>query len=360
MLIINLVGRAVLRARVRLVHTRRVGLFLIAALWCARVADAQIPGRSLHIALEPAIDVPRVAPTGDSFPLEWISHVAVLRSGGAAIVDNRQHRLSLFDRDGTLKASTALSSDSDRSPVGASALAVGPADEMFVYDTQSGMLHTFQLDGARIRRSRSTQLFASGSSLCTIGSTLFLLAYRDGNLVHQFNLEGRLLRSFAPAPGATEAERVASTIGGSRINCDAPSGTIVIAFNASPAVRAFGVAGTPKWEYVIDGFRRVVVRPLPDGSIRVTKPGNQADVTQSVFFVGRDALAVQVARGGRPDTASGRAWQLETVVLRAVDGVLMGSQFELGPLLAVGENKVAAIDHRARLLVHIYALSMTR
>jgi len=339
-------------------HWRRtlgaIMAILLATPLHAQVSSAESQSR---IVLTPFATLP--GRDADSEPAQFgtISR-AVLRSAGSVVLaDNQAHALSLVDLKGTRVASGSLSGDSRQGVVHVSAIAIDAKGDLLIYDERSGFLHSYQVRGSSIRLAHSAQLFSGGSDMCVMHQSAYVLLYHNGNVIHEFDLSGRHVRSFAPPDGENDVARMGSLAGGAGILCDAATGTVMLRVSASPVLRAFNSDGTSRWRQVVPDFRSLKIEAMSDGSIEMSRPPGGVDVTMSAFALAGGALAVQIARN-RPDTAQHRKPPIETIVLRAKDGVQLASSSRLEKLFELGQHKVGFVERSPRQVLRIWSVSM--
>lgn len=311
----------------------------------------QAPTRRL-VTGEPII-VPVDSDVAHAAHLRRIARAAPLAGGYVLIADNSQHRLMKFDRHGGLAAEGPLSSDSIGAPVSATAVGEFADESLVVVDQAGGKAHVYSAVRGVISERAQFRIGEVAVDACTAGDKLYVLGYSRGQLVHEYDSKGRAIKSFAQAPGGTEAERSGSLVGGAHIAC-VGVGTVVLSRNVSADVRGYDQSGGDRWTFSVPDFRAASVRVFPDGSIQIHKNADKVDVTFSAFAASADVVAVQVSRGDRPDPASGREYTVDTFLIGVRDGKLEGVQRGIPEIQAAnGRNAIVKVSSRSVRVVPI-------
>lgn len=287
-----------------------------------------------------------------------ISALALTPAATLVVADNRDHRMYVFDTHGRHLVTVPMRS-SGGSPVFATALGTDTAATIFVYDQTTQLVHVYSLASGGAVEIRRFKVDVQGAHMCVDGGNVYILGYHDGHIIHQYSSRGHWIRSFGRPFGSTEAVRAEATGAASRLTCARESGLVFAAFSiaAAPGVTAFGTDGSERWAFAIPDFQSVSVRALPGDRVSFTKTTPALDDIESVFSIGSDVVAVQVLRGGRPDSLTHRPWTLETFLLRQRDGALIGRQISLPVIAAANPSLLASRDEgSARVRVFSFQL----
>jgi hypothetical protein len=218
---------------------------------------------------------------------------------------------------------------------------VETADHTFlVLDQAARIVHVYgSLNGTIAERSHF-RIEQVADDMCAMGNDVYILAYANGDLIHEYDRRGHAVKSFGIAPGTSEPERAGSLVGGAHLTC-ASQDVVVLSRNVSSEVIAYDRAGQALWTFTAPHFRAVSVRTLPDGTVRIRKEENKFDVTFATFGAGSAMLAIQVSRGGQPDAASGRDYSIDTYLVRLSDGNTLNVQRSIPEIQ--GSNDRAAL-----------------
>lgn len=272
---------------------------------------------------------------------------AAYTSGGRlALLDPVMSRVLIFDSTGTLRSRFGREGEGPGEFKGATAIAVGSADEIAVADL-GGRVQFFEAraDGSysltrTIRPARSVRsmcflgdrLIVSGAVLGD-GHTIAVLRSSNGELVASF---GEVYKSPNPLVNAIVSE--------GRVACDPAGQRVLFATKGLIGeIRAYSIAGRMLWRTSLAGFRANTLRDTEDG-FTLDRSSEGVNALHTLIFVSDVGLLAQYSArstaelkervGGRAD---------HTLVIDPQTGESRESA-EMWPLVAaVHRGVIAAI-----------------
>ncbi len=193
-----------------------------------------------------------------------IAGVITLRDRRILLLDGKAGLLSLFSPEGALLDAEGRIGDGPgefRNPK----LVAVRRDSVLVLDTMLRRISVFALGSGGLTFARTFGIAGWPADACLMGERLFLLAYSDGTILHEYSLDGTLLRSFGGPVGLDLPITRGGTIRG-RLVCDGDQGMMYVLSRQFGTVAAYSALdGTNRWSVVPTGFVPAEMTPYDNG-----------------------------------------------------------------------------------------------
>jgi hypothetical protein len=282
---------------ISLKHARSSAVFLvIASVAVVPVAEAQ----ALRLAPVASIgefegDERRVFGT--------VTDAVADGAGRVLILDARTQRLSSFARDGEFLASFGRGGRGPGEFFTPRAVDIGPGDRIYVLDSGNQRVEVVELRGREFVRTHAFRLDFHAMHLCATPARVYVLGFRDGMLIHEFDAGGQRLRSFGTALAGDHPVLSNSFARGS-ISCIEDEGLIVLLPSLVGAVWGFSMeSGRELWRLPIPDYREVVIEHPEPGAVRfTTRDGRPNHMGSRVVPLSRGRALLQIGillRGAR-------------------------------------------------------------
>lgn len=195
---------------------------------------------------------------------------AVRDDGLVALVDRRFATIQFFDESHSAHASVTIANESDTALSNPSDVAFTSDRRLWVLD-RSRTLFAYEPTGRGYAFSGARALGHRAESLCVLHDTLVVRGRGDDErLVHSYSADGRKLADFGNAYRDPET-LVRDQLSRGTMGCDAASGTVVLSFDAMPALRGYDLDGSIRWEVQVPDFSPVRTRSGADPEPFVTR-----------------------------------------------------------------------------------------
>lgn len=208
-------------------------------------------------------------------------HVFILDQTGRRIVvtDDRLRPLGVFGRPGSKPGEF-------RDPVSIGML---PDGRLAVLDRAVRRVTVLAIRGGRGRTSlvleRTVTTGIPSESMCVLtGNKLLLYGSSAGTRLHVFDLDARLLRSFAPTDSKL-SPLAQEVLAQGRIACDGLHDEVLVSSRVLPVVESFRIStGTRSWVDTLRPFRALGVTDN-GGSVRVSGGRAGFSLVSSLFTI---------------------------------------------------------------------------
>lgn len=197
----------------------------------------------------------------DGEAIGLISAVGRTRDGHLVVLDERMHRLILFDSGGKKLHQAGGEGDGPgefRVPSGFETLG---GEEVRVLDVRHRRLSSYRVvaDSLEHLGDRLLQTTAIPRNTCTLGSTTYAMVGTGSHLVEVIGAGGRLEGAFGDLPPLAhlpERTRAGArgTLAAGRILCLPEEGLVIATYNVMADVMAFDAGGRPVWRTELQGF----------------------------------------------------------------------------------------------------------
>jgi hypothetical protein len=277
--------------------------------------SASVPHQELG---DTAVITVGVVDGADAYVFGRIGDVAVTDDGEVVVLDQQTFRVSLFDAEGRFvdRGGEAGGGPREfRAPVAVEAL---PDRRIAVLDAARRRIVVFRhgpAAGFEVDTTRSVDAFAD--DLCSIDGRWFILAWSDGNLIHEIDEEGALVSSFAPLVTEVPPELkrhsqlLRDTWSRGKLLCDSTRGRIYLAQEHAPSVRAFDLDGALLWSTILGDFRQRGWEPVGNGLRMTADPqSGSAHTVVGLGLVQGQALAVSIRETSLRDVAGTLEWRM--------------------------------------------------
>ncbi len=271
-----------------------------------------------------------------------ITGVITLRDGRILLLDGKAGLLSLFSPRGALLDAAGRIGDGPgefRSPK----LVAVRQDSVLLLDTMLRRMSVFALGAGGLTFARTFGITGWSADACVIGERLYLLSYLDGKILHEYALDGTLLRSFGRPLGLDLPITRGGTIRG-RLVCEADQGMIYVLSRQFGTVAAYSARdGTNRWSMVPAGFVPAQMTPYDDGNGMRFAPGKGGitDNLVSGVIVAPDVLLVQASRAEYRDKGTprlGAVRSTRTFLVHALTGKALAEAWSGLPLIVEAGN----------------------
>lgn len=278
-----------------------------------------------------------------------ITGVITLRDGNILLLDGKAGVLSLFSPEGTLIDAAGRIGDGPgefRNPK----LVGVRHDSILVLDAMLRRISVFATASRGLSFVRTFGVSGWSADACLMGERLFLLAYSEGIILHEYSLDGTLLRSFGGPLGLDLPITRGGTIRG-RLVCDVNRPMLYALSRQFGTVAAYSVSdGTHRWSVVPAGFVPAEMTPYDNGNGMRFGPGKGGitDNLVSGIVVTPNVILFQASRTQYRDSGSpglGVLRSTRTFLIDASTGkALAEARSELPLILEAGNGHAWTVD----------------
>jgi hypothetical protein len=282
---------------------------------------------------------------------------------GFALFDSERGALILLGIDGGSLGRPAFLEALNVRVVEPVALALDPHGLLSIIDGRTGTATSVSHDergGWRKVAERNLGLLLP-SGTCVFPGRMYVMGvegdYAASALVHSFGTDPSDRAHFG-APFGDASLLGHEMYGRGHLLCVSSERLVIVSSSLYPELRAYTEAGELRWKRILDGFRPVrIENPSP----RLVRYGYAADSlwdqVVSVFSPGGGLVALQVERRRG---MSGSHVGLETRLLNASDGGMVGSQRDIPFVYAVNAARLIASEPRVRDEAHLLTYTISR
>lgn len=271
-------------------HLVRVGLVAVAGMSWSSV-------RSSHATVQtPPMDT-----------LVQVTHGQLLDSERAAAIDAGTVELLLLDRSGNVRSRTGRRGGGPGGFIAPLALLSADDSSVGVLDPANARLQWYTRVGDALALRRAVSVDAPAVDACALGTLVFAAVVSsvgqprvrvygaDGIHRYSFGIRGAPV---SPEAGATGLQL--------RIACDAATRSVVLAESIGSRFEVFDLAGNPRWQGNLPGFRLQEISVNGEETTFRRPPGG-AHVTTSLIANGTGLIVFAAEHHWRPrdaDTAT--------------------------------------------------------
>lgn len=262
------------------------------------------------------------------------------RVGTVYILDSRAGEVRVFDSAGRFKERIGTAGRESGQFVGAQSLALDDRGRLYVGDL-TRRIQVFQTGRRDATPTRVFYAPVAPLSMCAIGSRLYVhgaSASKQPYLVHQFDDQGRLTRSFGRA-FQLSGELVNQLLSRGRIACDPVHRIVAFAPTGFFGdIRGYNESGRLVWRTAMNGFRPMMLAADGTGFL-LRVPPDGYDYVRSLIYMANAGFILQLGYATPDSRRLGEPYaRLATFVLVGQSG--RGSYLDDSlPELAVASAK---------------------
>jgi hypothetical protein len=248
-------------------------------------------------------------------------------AGAIFVLDGLSKNFRVLGPDGHWIATVGRSGWGPGEFLGPNDLAVGLDGKVVVMDPPNARALLFELNEGGVRDVEGIRVPFTARQVCFLdfGTVLALGFYQGANL-HEFTVEGELLRSFGEAHPHRD-RWVREVIGGDFLACE--EDRLIVGTRLLPYVYAYSVSGRELWSIRLPDFHQVVVDVRSTGFGYLWPPSGYYDSVQSMVVLPSGRLLLQVVR----QTREGATDPVRSYILNRETGEVEGQRSDW-PLIA--------------------------
>lgn len=206
-----------------------------------------------------------------------IADVRAATDGSFFVLDEQAATLSWFDLQGRYRGGIRSRGSGPGELSGPRAFDVSSTGTLVVVDPRNARYSFYGFDSEGVRYDGSIPTLSvqgPGRHTCSVGDRLYIRGDLDGHLIHEFNRNGDVLRSFERSEPASRDEfgptatMVAAQRNSGRLGCFEDPPLVVSLSMYLPYVRAYTLEGEFVWETEIADFRPMRFIAIPEGGVR--------------------------------------------------------------------------------------------
>jgi hypothetical protein len=277
---------------------------------------------------------------------------AVQLDGRVVALDAETNSLLVLSTDGKVLSETSNTGAGGAKLGFPVQMAPTSGRELIVLDAQTPRLAYFRLggDSLQLLSVRRLSKVTGVAGACKLKGRTYVLGQaissgENSKLLHVLDQDDAdIVNSFGEPFGAKTDEFARIFYSSGRMLCLEPEGLLVVASTHYPEVRAYDGRGALKWSTAIEATRRVTYVEVKPGSFRYNYPADGLwDATVSAFQPVDGLIAIQVGRR-RGTTPGTRFESIQTFLLNARDGKLVGRQADLPFVKGAGRGLLFSVD----------------
>lgn len=219
-------------------------------------------------------------------------------SGTIFLVDRLNHTLAAFDRAGRFIASTGRRGEGPGEFRHPGPLGVGRG-RIHVLDRGNLRISTYVLEADSLALEAETRVPFQIHDMCILNGDIFLLGYRQGKLLHRFDLRtGAVTASFG-RPFRDDDAGIAALTAFGLLLCDEESQSIYVTANSIPTVRRYSPTGRLVWEAEVPKISSIITRTARGVRYAAPENGGNSEVTVSLTATRGGGLLLQFGEAFR-------------------------------------------------------------
>lgn len=336
--------------------TRQTALFL----WSATLAACVEPSAEAHLGAWEWDTLAVLTEGADSLSTFGSIRDAVWLEGGAiAVLDEVGVAVHVFDSLGSYLHGLERIGEGPGELSRPRAIARASDGALLLYDSENARVTTLRLEEGHLVAGQVRPVLVGGPDFCEIDGTLRIHALSGNRLIHGVDTSGSLSGSILePDAGVlelystlgvwTETAKAMSIPG--RISCNLRDGSIVVAEGGGNVVTAVSPSGAMRWRTRIPDANGTTYTVTENGGL-----GLDWERVETMHFLRAmhrlpgDTLLLQFAVRSEAKGTFERGAPIESVFLKASDGMVLGRTMELPLLAAVSADRLAILT-QGRLL----------
>lgn len=274
-----------------------------------------------------------------------IDGIEVVGGDRVVVLDRMNSRVSLFTMSGVHLARYGKTGGGPGEFSRPSAISVTLDSEVLVLDPGNGRLSVLGIQDDSLFLSEEIRLPFAAMGLCAAGSRVFLLGHHDGHLIHDFERNGTVSRSYVPV-GGRDAFEVALLSNG-RLACSEERRQVALASRMLGHLEVLSIDESSVLEVSIPNYVETIyhrhgnaIRPAPP-------PDGYAHETTGLNWLGRTVI-VQVSR-----VPSGDIETLETRLF-SLDGGWSSFEPRWPQILLIHHGQVFTVENDPFPVVRVY------
>jgi hypothetical protein len=228
------------------------------------------------------------------------------------------------------------------------------SDQILTLDPANARISKYQTHGDSLSFAGSFPIDFTPSDFCVLDQTLYLVGYRDRQIVHGVTLDGEAVRSFG-VPSGPDHELLRHSLANSFVTCVPKLDLIIIKSVLGPEMLAYTPAGGVVWSTRIPDFTKVLSEQNLDGSITYRAPTSAGhDIVSSTFYLPPNMIVVQVGLSSRETGPKEELINVRSYVYSAESGALLFRQESLPRFIYADHTNIYSVVNRPFPTVTVY------
>lgn len=230
---------------------------------------------------------------GDNDAFGSIDDIEVVNGNRVAVADAMNSRVMLFSAGGELLSHFGQKGRGPGEFFRMVAIGSTPDGTLLVLDQGNMRISVLRIQGDSLHLSKEVRFTFPATGMCTIGPHVFLLGYHEGRLVHEFALDGTIVRSFYSIESEDRFD--IALIANGRIACSEQSRLVAVASRMREQLEMFSLDGRPVRSATIPDYVETIYSRVGNSIRPETPPEGYAHETASLSWLD-GTLIVQMRR----------------------------------------------------------------